>query len=130
MPNSTTISNNFLDAVLRLKCPAKHKELLIAIVRIVESINPTERTVSIATIANYLGQDKSNVAKRLKNLIECNVIKENRPPGYTVARQLIVNLHYSEWKAAKLSALNSRKIQPAPSPSENNKGALKKNISK
>lgn len=114
MSDFTQFSNKFLDAVLRLKCPAGHKELLFTIVRLMNVDNKSQRALSLVSLAKFLGQDKSNISKRLNALVECNVLKETRRPGYTEARQLIINYNYSEWTSPKKMRAETKAFPPDP----------------
>lgn len=100
-PGFTAVPNDLFEAALRFKCPAGHKEVIFALIRLIEGYHQTERAVSISYLSKFLKQDRSNIAKRLKSLIESNVLKEAAGPGYTEARSLKINRNYGEWKPVK-----------------------------
>ncbi|MGE5354473.1 MAG: replication protein, partial [Acidobacteriota bacterium] len=76
----TDIPNELLEAVLRFRCPNGYKEVILALMRLTYGSGQREGAVSVLRLSRFINQDKSNTAKRLRELIRCKVVKETARP--------------------------------------------------
>ncbi|HEX2867305.1 MAG TPA: replication protein [Ignavibacteriales bacterium] len=112
----TAVPNDLFEAALRFKCPAGHKEVIFAVIRLTEGYHKPERAISISYLAKFLIVDRSNVSKRLQYLIKCNVLKETSCPNCIEARHIEINRNFKEWipgKKVPLKGKTSKKNLPA-----------------
>lgn len=93
----TAIPNDLFEAVLRYKCPGGQKEVIFAIMRLTLGYQRPAVSVSISSLAKFLGANKSHTGEYVRRLIEKNVLRVTTPPTFHTARALGINKNFSAW---------------------------------
>ncbi len=96
----TKISNEIIEALARIRIPGEAMQVLWVVFRKTYGWNKKSDRISMSQISEMTGLKRPTVARALKKLLECSVIKKDNSViknDNTIINKLLFNKDYDQW---------------------------------